>query len=164
MVLGGKRRPVGDRPAAGPIGDDLLLGQPQADAAALALDRRAQIADLGEQRAEIGGQVRVGVLGSALHLCPGDRRAPLPAVGVEVDRPEDGGAALARQQAAGALGERRRVERRLRVRRIDRHAARTRLGVERRRGPDEPADVGDRVADPVAAPAALDVKGLVEVA
>jgi hypothetical protein len=56
------------------------------------------------------------------------------------------------------------VQRRLRVGRVDRDAARVRLGVERRAGQYERSDVGDRVGDPVAVAAALDVHGLVEVA
>jgi hypothetical protein len=56
------------------------------------------------------------------------------------------------------------VQRRALVRRIDGDPAGLRLDVEHPARPDERADVGDRVADPVPVAAALDVHRLVEVA
>ncbi len=82
---------------------------------------------------------------------------------VHVHRPDERGTQLAGEQAGRALGQLGRVEPRVPVGGVERHAAPVRLLVERASGRDERGDVGDGVAHPVAGAASLDVECLVEV-
>ena len=75
----------------------------------------------------------------------------------------DGRPGLVGQEAAGAFGELRRIEAGVPVRRVERLAALVCLDVHRPARGDEGGDVGDRVADAVALPTALEVERLVEV-
>jgi hypothetical protein len=162
VVLGGERDAVVHGPRA-VLAHDLLLGHVQAHPAALALERHAPLADLGEHGAHVAGDVLVGVLRGAAHLRADDLGAGEDAAPVEVERPQDRGPPLAGQQARRALGQHGRVQRRLAVGGIDGHGALVALAVERPAGLDERADVGDRVRDPVPVAAARDVERLVEV-
>ena len=91
----------------------------------------------------------------------GRRQLPL---GVQVECPQHGGAPRARQQAGCALGEHRRVQRRLDVGAVHGQRPLVRVAVQRPVRGDEDARVGDRVADAMAVAAPLDVQRLVEVA
>ena len=75
----------------------------------------------------------------------------------------NGGSRLVGQQARGALREHGWVEPCVLVRRVERLAALVGLDVHRPAGVDERGHVGDRVADAVPIPAALDVERLVEI-
>ena len=107
---------------------------------------------------------RVVQLRAAADPRPPELHAHRLAVGVQVDGPERGGPELAGQQAGRALAEHRRVQRRPAVGAVERLPAAAGLGVQRPAEVDHRADVGDRVADPVAVPADGEVHRLVEVA
>ena len=110
-------------------------------AAARELDRHAPLPDLAQQRARASaGHVGVGVLRDAADLRRGRRRwrrgRPAPS---RSSVHSTAGRHCAGQQAGGALRQRGRVQRRLRVGRVDGDAARVGLGVERAAGRDEGA-------------------------
>lgn len=155
-----------ERPAAARV-HDLLLGQRQAHAAARRLRRDEPLADLAEQRdprvasAAAGGGVVEPCAAAhegAPHVHAGDTARV-----VDVDRPGHGGALPAGQQARAPLRQGARMQRRVRVRQVERDAAGARLGVERAARADEPGHVGDRVPHPVTGPAPLQVHRLVEI-
>ena len=162
-VLGRNRHAVADGPRAVLV-DDLLVGDREAHPAARALERQAALADLAQQRGDVRGHVVVGVLGDAADLGARDVGRDERSGRVEVERPQDGRAPHAREQARRALGEHGRVQRRVLVRRVDGDRAAVGLAVEGARARHEGAEVGDRVPHAVAAVAALDVERLVEVA
>ena len=150
---------------------DLLLGDRQRDPAAPLLAFLTEQADLLQQVQRVA---RRPVLQRALHarvveLLPAahERLADIDldplAAPVDLHRPEDGRADPVGQEAAGALGQRRRIEPGVPVRRVERLAALVCLDVHRPARGDERGDVGDRVADAVALTAPLEVERLVEV-
>ena len=173
VALDRQRGAVGERPTlAVRRGVDLLLGHGEAHAAALALERLAQPADLGEQLERLCGAARVeppldllvAELRPAAHGRPAQVGPRALAVGVEVDRPQQRRALAPRQERGGALAHHGRVEAGAPVGRVVGDAARPRVGVEGAARRDEGGDVGDRVVDAVAAARpALEVQGLVEV-
>ena len=150
---------------------DLLLGQRQRHPAARGLAREPELADLLEQhqrlvgRAVVDGLLDAGVV--ELRAGPHPRALDVD-VGalaglVDLDRPEQRRADLVGQQRRRALGERRRVQRHLRVGAVERHPALVGLEVDRVAGRDERRDVGDGVVDDVPVAVALEVHRLVEV-
>ena len=150
---------------------DLLLGDRQRDPAAPLLAFLAEQADLLQQVQRIARRpvvqraldARVVELLPAADERPADVDLDSLAGRVDLHRPEDGRADLVGQEAAGALGQRRRIEARVPVRRVERLAALVCLDVHRPARGDERGDVGDRVADAVALTAPLEVERLVEV-
>ena len=163
VVLGRERHAVADGPRP-VLAHDLLLGDLQLHAAARDLQRQTTLPDLREQLGDRRRDVGVGVLRDAADLGAGDVGGDEVPGAVEVERPQDGRGPLPREQARDALRQGERVQRRLRVGRVDGDAARVGLRVERAAGRDERRDVGDRVADAVPVSAPLDVQRLVEVA
>ena len=163
VVLGRERHAVADGPRP-VLAHDLLLGDLQLHAAARDLQRQPPLPDLREQLGDRRRDVGVRVLRDAADLGAGDVGGDEVPGAVEVERPQDGRGPLPREQARDALRQGERVQRRLRVGRVDGDAARVGLGVERAAGRDERRDVGDRVADAVPVAAPLDVQRLVEVA
>ena len=168
-VLDRQRAAVGE-PVAAVAGDHLLLGDGEADGAARALALDQQRADLGEQREPLVGArvqrplgARVVQLLAAADEGAADVEAGPLAVAVEVDRPQHRRPVPGGQQARGALGEQRRVQRCLGVGQVAGEHAGVGLGVERAAGRDEGRDVGDGVVDAVAAVAPLERDRLVEV-
>lgn len=169
-AVGGERGAVAELVAAVAFGD-LLFRDVEGDAAAFGLQLFAQAPDVAQQRhgflgaAVVDGPLHAFVVelgaaadGGAGHA--GGHGAPL---GVEVERPQDGGAGLAGEQAGGALAEHGGVQGDLFVGEVERGDAAVGLGVEGAAGRDVRGDVGDGVADPVAAVAAREVHRLVEV-
>src|SRR5439155_11574360 len=108
-----------------------------------------------------GGVVQLGAAADrgAFHLYVGG-----PAVGVDVDGPDDGCAYLVGQQAHRALGEDGRVQGYIAVRQVHRLPARPGLPFQRAARAYVRGDVGDGVVDPVpAAGPAFQVHRLVQI-
>ncbi len=159
------------QPVAAVLLGDHLLGDREADAAAADLALLPEEPDLAQEPQLLVGRPAVERLLGAhvveLRAAPHER---VPDVDVDalarlvdVHRPDDGGPRLVGQEARRALGEGRRVEASVLVRRVQRLAPLVRLDVHRAAGPDERRHVGDRVPDAVPVAAALDVERLVEV-
>ena len=149
----------------------LLLRHRQARPAAGRLELHAAGADLREQlddpRRAAGVEVRLH--GGVVELCAAAHESPIDLglldhrVRVQPQVPHVGAAVGVGQQAGGALGEHRRVQRRTAVRQVERLHPPPRLDVDGSARLDERRHVGDRVPHPVARTVGLDRERLVEV-
>src|SRR5262249_17276738 len=138
---------------------DLLLGNGKVDRAAVEAALDEQAAQLGQERDRLvqragtdrGLHTDVVELGPAAHDPTVDVNGDSLSITAEVDGPQHGWAELVREQARCAFAERERVQRYRAVGQIDRLAPLPRLGFEGPTERHEGGDIGDRVADPVAA-------------
>ncbi len=152
--------------------DDLLIGHVERDAAALLFQGLAEPADVRQERhgllrrAGVDGLLDAVVVesGPAADQGAADVDGLDPAVGVQVEAPQQRGAGPVGQQAGRPLREHGRVQRDPPVGEVEGRDAAVCLRVERAAGRHEGGDIGDGVVDPVAAGGPLrQVYGLVQV-
>ena len=169
-ALDRERGPKGERIAVG-SGGDLLLRDPEIDSTPSPLTFLPEQPDLAQQLERLGGAAVVeraldaGVVELLATAYERASKVDVDALAARVDlhRPDERRARLTGKEAARALGEGRGVEPGVLVRGVERLAAVVSLGVHRPARLDERGDVGDRIADAVAAAVTLEVERLVEV-
>jgi hypothetical protein len=169
-ALDRERGAIVQRPARALL-HDLLLRRRQGDAVPVAFAFFPEPSDLLQEHQDVvgGSVVECPLDGAEVELgpAPHDRATHVDrdafSGGVEVHRPQQGGTVLSGQEAGRALTQDFGMQRCPAIRSVERQAAPMGLLVERPERIDERCHVGDRVVDPIARTAALDVNRLVEI-